>query len=104
MKKLLVGVAAVPFLASVAMAGQPVSLSDTQMDKVTAGQGIEYNALASGIEVLVNAGGGFPIAFQSPSTDPHNFGFNIAAGAEPGGTFDLTHVTPIGPWIAGDIP
>ncbi|MBV8094106.1 MAG: hypothetical protein JOY71_07585 [Acetobacteraceae bacterium] len=37
MKKLLAGVAALPFLAGVALAGQPVALNDTQMDKVTAG-------------------------------------------------------------------
>jgi hypothetical protein len=37
MKKLLVGLAALPFLAGVAMAGQPAPLSDAQMDQVTAG-------------------------------------------------------------------
>jgi hypothetical protein len=37
MRKLLCGLAALPFLASVALADQPVQLSDKQMDKVTAG-------------------------------------------------------------------
>jgi len=37
MKKLLFGLAALPFLTGVAMAGQPTLLSDVQMDKVTAG-------------------------------------------------------------------
>lgn len=37
MKKLLCGLAALPFLASVALAGQPVALTDNQMDTVTAG-------------------------------------------------------------------
>jgi hypothetical protein len=37
MTKLFLGLASLPFIASVAMAGQPVALSDTQMDKVTAG-------------------------------------------------------------------
>lgn len=37
MTKLLIGLASLPFIASVALAGQPVALSDTQMDKVTAG-------------------------------------------------------------------
>jgi len=37
MKKLLYGLAALPFLAGVALADQPVQLSDKQMDKVTAG-------------------------------------------------------------------
>jgi hypothetical protein len=43
MKKLLVGLAALPFLASVAIAGQPVSLNDTQMDKVVAGLNVWYS-------------------------------------------------------------
>ncbi|MGC2199614.1 MAG: hypothetical protein WA633_05615 [Stellaceae bacterium] len=37
MKRLLSAVAALPFLAGVALAGQPVQLSDAQMDGVTAG-------------------------------------------------------------------
>ena len=37
MKKLLYGLAALPFLADVALADQPVQLSDNQMDKITAG-------------------------------------------------------------------
>jgi hypothetical protein len=37
MKKLLLGLATLPFIAGVAMAGQPALLSDGQMDKVTAG-------------------------------------------------------------------
>lgn len=37
MKKLLIALAAVPFMASAAIAGQPQNLSDRQMDKVTAG-------------------------------------------------------------------
>ena len=35
MKKLLYGFAALPFLAGVALADQPVQLSDNQMDKIT---------------------------------------------------------------------
>jgi len=37
MKRLLCAVAALPFLAGVALAAQPVPLSDGQMDVVTAG-------------------------------------------------------------------
>jgi hypothetical protein len=37
MKKWLFGLAVLPFLAGVSLAGQPAPLSDTQMDKVTAG-------------------------------------------------------------------
>jgi len=37
MKKVLWGLAALPLLAGVALADQPMQLSDNQMDKVTAG-------------------------------------------------------------------
>lgn len=37
MKSVFYGLAALPLLAGVALAGQPMQLSDTQMDKVTAG-------------------------------------------------------------------
>jgi hypothetical protein len=37
MNKLLIGLAALPLMVSMAMAAQPTPLSDTQMDKVTAG-------------------------------------------------------------------
>lgn len=37
MKHLFVGLAALPFFAGVALAGQPVQLSNQQMDNVTAG-------------------------------------------------------------------
>lgn len=37
MKKSLYGLAALPFLAGVSLAAQPVPLSDKQMDAVTAG-------------------------------------------------------------------
>jgi hypothetical protein len=37
MKKLLLGLAVLPFLAGVSLAGQPQPLTDNQMDKVSAG-------------------------------------------------------------------
>jgi len=37
MRQLLFGLAALPFLASAAFAGQPVPLNDSQLDGVTAG-------------------------------------------------------------------
>jgi len=37
MKRFLFGLAALPFLAGVSLAAQPVPLSDTQLDGVTAG-------------------------------------------------------------------
>jgi hypothetical protein len=58
MKKLLVGLAALPFLAGVAMADQPTPLNDAQMDKVTAGLASWFNGAGSGIFVLTNEPGG----------------------------------------------
>jgi hypothetical protein len=37
MRKLLLGLAVLPFLAGVSLAGQPQPLTDNQMDKVSAG-------------------------------------------------------------------
>lgn len=37
MKRLLLGLAVLPFLAGVSMAGSPTALTDKQMDKVVAG-------------------------------------------------------------------
>jgi len=37
MKKLLLGLAVLPFLAGASLAGQPQALTDQQMDKVAAG-------------------------------------------------------------------
>jgi len=42
MKQLLAGLAALPLLAGVAMAGQPAPLADAQMDQVTAGLILTY--------------------------------------------------------------
>jgi len=54
MKKLLIGLAAVPFLAGIAMAGQPKPLTDAQMDKVSAGGVVTEFELGSQFEVTVN--------------------------------------------------
>jgi hypothetical protein len=43
MKQLLAGFAALPFLASAAIAGQPAPLSDTLMDGVAAGLTLTYS-------------------------------------------------------------
>ena len=53
MKKLLVGLAALPFLAGVAMAGQPVPLSDAQMDKVTAGLEVFFTFSGNGFTAVL---------------------------------------------------
>jgi hypothetical protein len=52
MKKLVASVAAMPFLAGIALAGQPKPLTDTQMDKVTAGVATEVE-WTSIVEVTV---------------------------------------------------
>lgn len=55
MKHLLATVVALPLLSSVALAGQPVKLDNSQMDKVTAGAisvaSINLAALAAGTSV-----------------------------------------------------
>jgi len=62
MKKLLSGLAALPFLASLALAGQPAKLTDLQMDKVTAGHDFfeSFNTNFANITVWV--------ALPAPST------------------------------------
>jgi hypothetical protein len=53
MKRFLFGLAALPFLAGVSLAGQPVPLSDTQMDRVTAGFDFAELKIQNGGTVLV---------------------------------------------------
>jgi len=63
MKKLLLGLAALPFVAGVAMAGEPAPLSDSQMDQVTAGDVVVFTFAAGG-------SGNFSIngtSFEGPS-------------------------------------
>jgi hypothetical protein len=56
MKRLLIGLAVLPFLAGVSLAASPVSLSDQQMDRVTAGfDFMETDSSdTSSVTVLVN--------------------------------------------------
>lgn len=55
MNKLLAGLAALPFLAGVATAGQPTPLTNTQMDQVTAGLAVWF-VPAAGLFVVANPG------------------------------------------------
>jgi hypothetical protein len=72
MKKLFIGLAAVPFLAGVAMAGQPTPLSDSAMDQVTAGYEYSYQfippstASSPGAAAVCTAS---CILFSDPSED-----------------------------------
>lgn len=59
MKKVLIGLATLPILAGVAMAGQPTPLSDAQMDKVTAGFNVDYTLT-----------GGTILEFENGFADP----------------------------------
>ena len=77
MKKLLISFAALPFLTSVALAGQPMTLTDSQMDMVAAGGYGFVNALASG---NVDVSGGYSLGAYP------NAGFaNIYADISPYG-------------------
>jgi len=75
MKKSLFGLAALPFLAGLALAGQPIQLGDAQLDKVTAGFQ-EINVLPTtamaGYEVTAGDPRA-PITLQTPGADPHTF-------------------------------
>jgi hypothetical protein len=54
MKKTLMGMAILPFLAGAAVAGQP--LTDTQMDKVTAGHTLALAEFTNSTYVLIDIG------------------------------------------------
>ena len=47
MRSLLYGLAALPFLAGVALAGQPMQLTDKQMDNVTAGFDLKVTEISN---------------------------------------------------------
>jgi hypothetical protein len=72
MKKLLTGLAALPFLAGIALAGQPMQLTSTQMDQVTAGFSLDEVDNTNTSWTLVSAYE-FPAVIQGiPSTDCPN--------------------------------
>jgi hypothetical protein len=98
MKKFLVGIAAMPLLASVSIAGQPALLSDTQMDKVSAG-GIEING--PGFELTVPGAFNAGLTLQFPGSDPHTSCFGSCGvpsnpNFENPNTFDLIAVPGFG--------
>jgi len=61
MRKLLLGLAVLPFLAGASLAGQPQALTDQQMDKVAAG--FDF------MEVDVNNVGATAIGINQPKFD-----------------------------------
>lgn len=69
MNRMLYGLAALPFVAGVALAGQPVQLTDKQMDKVTAGFDARYDETANTSFVSVSVyGGGLSPSITIPGT------------------------------------
>jgi len=98
MKKLLIGLAGMPFLVGVAMAGQSMPLSEAQMDRVTAGTGTEFNIIGVGeltVGLTFEPGLSLPNTFQgggpNGNDDPHTFciGCNPANFEPIQGTRDL---------------
>ena len=79
MKTFLFGIAALPFLAGIAVAGQPVSLSDAQMDRVTAGLEISVVTGTTTLTQILEV-----TAFEPPA--------NNTILAEPLGSANIPHV------------
>lgn len=69
MKKLLVGLAALPFLAGAAMASQPTLLSDAAMDQVTAGYTFTYQFVPPATAANTGPCTASCIGFSNPSDD-----------------------------------
>jgi hypothetical protein len=71
MKSVLYGLAALPFFAGIALAGQPTQLSDTQMDKVTAGWDALFsetsNTSVTGVSVYNSTPATTEVAANTPS-------------------------------------
>jgi hypothetical protein len=84
MKKLLIGLAVLPFLAGVSLAGQPQALTDQQMDKVAAGfdfAELDVNNVGATMVVvnhgpLVPAGESCGVCFVSISGTSYPSGVN----------------------------
>jgi len=115
MKKLLVGLAAMPFLAGVAMAGQPMALNDAQMDRVTAGGGIEFETANVEFHVYTGINPQFSVSLELGGNDTtgHTFcqgdctaaaiGETVAAGQLP--VFGLANnAAGTGPWASVHVP
>ena len=78
MKRILMGCAALPCLVNIAMAGQPITLNDAQMETVTAGGTANVTAFATG-DVSVS---GSYFLVVSPTT---------------GSAIIAANITPLGP-------
>jgi len=97
-KVLFGGLTVLPFLTGLAMAGQPVALSDAQMDRATAGQAqpltlsfpiTAANLGGTGVETVVT--GTLTISFPSGLSGLGSLGTTIAfPGFAPGLPLTLT--------------
>ena len=87
MRRLLCGLAALPFLAGAALAAQPIPLNDNQMDAVTAGQVFLFSLTETDINnvgtVMVNID---PVQCASCFLNIRNEAFTLQAqfGPVPG--------------------
>lgn len=92
MKKLLYGVAALPLLTSLALAGQPVQLTDHQMDKVTAGY---FHVTEAGIiltETTVTNTSLTSISINDLPTACVGCYLNLAIGLDMGGVLSIQSI------------
>ena len=104
MKKLFIGVAALPFLANITMASQSMTLADSQMDQVTAGE-LDLNGGPGALfhwGDYYQTGGFYPTYYSGPTLTFPSPGSNCAAGlacyhAAPGGTIPAVGLPPSTP-------
>jgi hypothetical protein len=96
MKKLLLGLAVLPFLAGASVAGQPQPLTDQQMDKVAAG--FDFT------EIDINNLGAVSIQINDPANPPGGCGgtttgcfINIKGTTYPSGVQSFQLYAAFGP-------
>ncbi|HUK07919.1 MAG TPA: hypothetical protein VLX09_08640 [Stellaceae bacterium] len=79
MKKFILGLAVLPFLAGMSLAGQPQPLTDQQMDKVAAG--FDF------VETDINNVGALSVQIDEPSNPPS---VSVTTGEPP-----VTTIVPV---------
>jgi len=89
MKKLLLGLAVLPFLAGVSLAGQPQALTDQQMDKVAAGFDFA--------EVDINNVGAVAVLVNEPAVIVGGAFLNITGTTYPSGVQSFQLFAAFGP-------
>jgi hypothetical protein len=98
MNRVLCGLAALPFLAGVAVAGQPAPLTDSQMDNVTAGFDFTELEIQNTGWVGVGVNAPAPVASGTGVTAPYlvvtNFWYN--PGATTGAAGIIAQQTAVG--------